>query len=57
MNSPSEKLAAIIAERLVRERLLSRQEARKIFAKLAEGKLRPEDWRALVELSASPKRP
>ena len=56
MNTPSEKLAAIIAERLVRERLLSRQEAKKILAKLAEGKLGPEDWRAVIELSASPKR-
>ncbi len=51
MNSPSEKLAAIILEKLVRERLLSKPEAKKMISKLAEGKLRAEDWRAAIERS------
>src|SRR4029079_15317643 len=45
MNSPSEKLAAAIAERLVNEKLLSRAEAKKLLAKLANGKLLASDWR------------
>jgi hypothetical protein len=52
MSTPSEKLAERIVERLVRERLLSRQEARKILTKLGQGKLQPEDWRAAIETSA-----
>jgi hypothetical protein len=56
MNSPSEKLAAAIAERLVNEKLLSRAEAKKILAKLANGKLLASDWRTAIELSAPPKR-
>jgi hypothetical protein len=55
MNSPSEKLAAIIAEKLVREKLLSRQHAKNLLSKLAEGKLRPEDWRTAIELSVPQK--
>ena len=56
MNSPSEKLAAAIAERLVNEKLLSKAEAKKILAKLAGGKLQASDWRAAIELSAPSKR-
>ena len=51
MNSASDKLAALIAERLVREKLLTRTEAKKILSKLAGGKLNSEDWRAAVEVS------
>jgi hypothetical protein len=52
MNSASAKLAALIADRLVREKLLTRNEAKKILPKLAEGKVRAQDWRAAVEVSA-----
>jgi hypothetical protein len=55
MNTPPEKLAATIAEKLVREKLLSRQEARKILAKLAKGDLRAQDWRDAFELSTPPR--
>jgi hypothetical protein len=55
MNSASDKLAALIAERLVRERLLTRTEAKKILSKLAAGKVSSQDWRAAVEVSAPQK--
>jgi hypothetical protein len=55
MNSASEKLASLIVERLIREKLLSRAEARKLLSKLAGGKLHPDDWRAALEISASQK--
>jgi hypothetical protein len=51
MNTPPEKLAATITEKLVREKLLSRPEAKKIAAKLAKGELRAQDWRDAFELS------
>ena len=51
----SEKLAALIAERLIREKLLTRSEAKKILPKLAEGKLYPVDWRTAVEVSTPQK--
>jgi hypothetical protein len=53
MHSASDELAAIIVERLVRERLLSKPEARKILRKLAEGSLGAEDWRAALQRSIS----
>jgi hypothetical protein len=55
MSSPSEKLAHRIVDRLIGEKLLSKQEAKKLLPKLAEGKLRPEDWRLAIEISISPK--
>ena len=55
MSSPSETLAAKIIEKLIQEKLLSRQEARKILPKLADGKLRPEDWRLSIEISTAQK--
>jgi hypothetical protein len=57
MGSPSEKLAAIIAERLVREKVLSRAEAAKILSQLAEGKLKETDWRDAIERSTHRKNP
>jgi hypothetical protein len=55
MNSASEKLAALITDRLVREKLLTRAEAKKLLPKLAEGKLHPDDWRAAVEINTPQK--
>ena len=51
MDTPSQALAAKITERLVREGLLTADAAKKIQIKLAEGKLRVEDWRLLIELA------
>ena len=52
MNTPSEKLAERIIERLIQEKLLTKQEGKKILPKMAEGKLLSEDWRLPIELSA-----
>ena len=50
MDTPSQTLAAKITERLVREGLITADAAKKIQPKLAEGKLRAEDWRLPLEL-------
>ena len=50
MDTPSQALAAKITERLVREGLITADAAKKIQPKLAEGKLRAEDWRLPIEL-------
>jgi hypothetical protein len=55
MRSPSEKLATLIAERLVREKVMSRAEAAKILSKLAEGKLTEADWRNAI-LAGTPRK-
>jgi hypothetical protein len=55
MSSPSEKLAERILNRLVQEKLLSKQEAKKLAPKLPEGRVRSEDWRLAVEVSNTPK--
>jgi len=51
MDTPSQALAARITERLVREGLITADAAKRIQPKLAEGKLRPEDWRLPIELA------
>ena len=51
MNTPSVELAAVILERLAAEHLVLRNGPNKLLAKLAEGKLRPEDWRLEIELA------
>jgi hypothetical protein len=51
MDTPSKKLAAKIVERLVSEKLLDAEAGKKLLPKLADGKLRSEDWRLPIELS------
>ncbi len=51
MDTPSQALAARIADRLVSEGLLTADAAKKLQPKLAEGKLRAEDWRLPLELA------
>lgn len=51
MSTPSQALATRIADRLVKEGLLTAEAAKKIHMNLAEGKLRPEDWRLPIELA------
>ena len=53
MDTPSQKLAKKIVDRLVREKLVTQQDADKIFPKLADGKLQAEDWRLPLELNKS----
>ena len=51
MNSPSQRLADRILKKLLHEKLLSEPEAKKLLPKLADGKLRSQDWRLAIELS------
>ena len=51
MDTPSQALAAKITERLVREGLITAEAAKRLQPKLAEDKLRPEDWRLPIELA------
>ena len=53
MDTPSFRLAQRIIERLVQEKLVSSQDGKKMLPKLAEGKLRPEDWRLPIETSGA----
>lgn len=48
MDTPSQRLAAQIVERLLREGLISAAAARELALKLAEGALRGEDWQACL---------
>lgn len=52
MDTPSERLSTMIITRLVAETLISAKDGKKLEAKLADGKLRPEDWRLPIELAA-----
>jgi hypothetical protein len=49
MKTPPEELAQKIVRRLVAEQLLTNEDAVKLLPKLAQGKMRPEDWRLGVE--------
>jgi hypothetical protein len=51
MDTPSQALAAKITERLLREGLITAEAAKRLQPKLAEGTLRPEDWRLPIELA------
>ena len=51
MDTPSQLLAKKIAERLVHEGLLSADAVKVLQPKLADGKLKGEDWRLPVELA------
>lgn len=51
MGTPSERLAATVVARLVTEGLLTDEDARTIQPRLAEGTLRPEDWRLPIEVA------
>lgn len=52
MDTPSTQLATKVVERLVSEKLLLADDGKKLLAKLAEGKMRPEDWRLSIEKAA-----
>lgn len=51
METPSTQLAAKILDRLLQEKLIRAEDRAKLLPKLAEGKLKSEDWRLAVELS------
>ncbi|MDI1252410.1 hypothetical protein [Thermomonas sp.] len=50
MEAPSQTLATKIVARLIQEKLLAPEAAKKLEPLLAEGKLRAEDWRLPIEL-------
>ncbi len=50
METPSQTLAQRIAQRLVAAGLLTEEAAKRLTPKLAEGKLRAEDWRLPIEI-------
>ena len=52
--SPSQILARQIVERLMKERLINHADADKVRQQLAEGKLKAEDWRLLIEIGTDP---
>jgi hypothetical protein len=51
MDSPSRLLSEKIIAKLIQEKLLTEQEGKKMLPKLAEGKLKPEDWLLPFEVS------
>jgi hypothetical protein len=50
MDTPSQLLAKKITDRLVKDKLLTLEAAKKMLPSLADGKLRAEDWRLPIEL-------
>ena len=52
MDTPSGQLASKILDRLIQEKLLTPDDRAKLLSKLAEGKLKSEDWRLPIELAA-----
>lgn len=52
MSTPSQELAKKILARLTTEKLFTDDDAKKLAAKMADGKLRPEDWRLTIEKAA-----
>lgn len=50
MDTPSQTLAKKILVRMVDEKLLSGEASKNLLKKLADGKLRSEDWRLPFEL-------
>lgn len=51
METASEKLATQILDRLIELKILAPGDRDKLFSKLAEGKLKAEDWRLAIELA------
>ncbi len=52
MSTPSMELAKKIFSRLVAEKLVTDDDAKKMTTTLADGKVRPEDWRLAIEKTA-----
>lgn len=51
METPSEKLALLILDRLIESKVLAPGDRDKMQSKLAEGKLTRDDWRLAIELA------
>lgn len=52
MSTPSQELAKKIFLRLSAEKLVTDEDAKKLVSKMADGKLRSEDWRLAIEKAA-----
>lgn len=46
---PSEVLAELVFNKLIEKKIVLPDDARKALIKLADGKLKAEDWRVLIE--------
>lgn len=51
MESPSQKLAKKIVDRLVEEGLLTAERGKRIQSKLPDGRIKSEDWKTEIDLS------
>ena len=56
MDTPSKQLAEKIMERLIADGLMMSDDRKRLLTKLADGKLKPEDWRLAIELANSSKK-
>lgn len=56
METPSSRLAKATVDRLVREKILTEIEAKKVLPKLADGTMRAEDWHLALENTQLKKR-
>lgn len=50
MDTPSHILAKTITDILVKEKLISADTAKKFEGRLADGSIRPEEWRLALEI-------
>jgi hypothetical protein len=57
MDTPSQKLAVKIIDRLVSENILNADAGKKLLPKLESGKLRAEDWRLPIETAGKKEGP
>lgn len=53
--TPSERLARRVVARLIKENLLSKEQAGKLLPRLIDGTVTGEDWRLAVDMSAEDK--
>lgn len=53
MDTPSERLASKILDRLVKEKILAPGDQSKLLTRLSAGKIKAEDWRLAIELAGS----
>lgn len=49
MSTPSEELSKKIVAKLVDSKLIAAADVSQLTTDLSQGKLRPEDWRLLIE--------
>jgi|HubBroStandDraft_5_1064220.scaffolds.fasta_scaffold366047_2 hypothetical protein len=51
-NTPSQKLAALTADRLIQSGLLRADKRDAVIAKIAAGSMRGEDWKSEIDLAS-----